>query len=423
MNGSNKEEEELHVVEIQEEPIDEDTAKAIPNTELPDTETEKKPFHIRALIWLWEFFNAYDFPILLLAFIGIAKLAPEFGAVHLAPQYTASWIAVALIFFLSGIGLKTEQYAYALSKYRFNAYILIYNFGFVSAVVAGISHALKTSGILSPYLSDGLVACGALPLAVNAVSILTIACNGDEAVAVFNEAVSNMIGVFLSPLLIRGYLGKIPGADLPTIFWKLIVRVLVPLIVGQALRMSSQKVVEFRNKYKGWFARAQKYLLVFIIYTIFCTTFNNKAGTGIGDVFTLVLVIFILQVFFLALAWTFTYMFYRDEPKLRVVGLFGPVAKTIALGIPLIQSLYPHNPRVGVYTLPILIWHPMLLVVGSIMTPVVRNFVDSEIKRVNSENVNQEEVIGDSVESYDEEAIKEDSKEDDVEVKADAAGH
>jgi sodium/bile acid cotransporter 7 len=280
------------------------------------------------------------------------------------------------------VALKTEQFVTAFAKYRFNAFVLIYNFGFVSVVVFGISRALKSAGILSPFLSDGLAACGSLPIAVNTVSLVTAGCHGDEAVAIFNEAVSNMIGVFLSPLLIRGYLGKIPGTNLPSIFWKLIVRVLVPLFVGQLVRYSSTKVVDFSTKYKAWFSRGQKYLLVFIVYTIFCKTFLKKAGTGIGDVFTLVLVIFILQVFFLTIAWSVTHIFYRDEPKLRVVGLFGPVAKTIALGIPLIQSLYESNPRVGVYTLPILIWHPMLLVLGSCLTPFVRSFVDKELERL-----------------------------------------
>ncbi len=295
-----------------------------------------------------------------------------------------------MIAVLSGVALKTEQFATACAKYRFNAYVLIFNFGFVSAVVFGISSALKSAGILSPFLSDGLVACGSLPLAVNAVSVLTAGCHGDEAVAIFDEAVSNMIGVFLSPLIIRGYLGKIPGTNLPSIFWKLIVRVLVPLFVGQLVRYSSTKVADFANKHRKWFSRGQKYLLVFIVYTIFCKTFLKKAGTGIGDVFTLVLVIFILQIFFLTVAWSFTHIFYRDQPKLRVVGLFGPVAKTIALGIPLIQSLYQNNPRVGVYTLPILIWHPMLLVVGSCLTPFVRNYVDSELERLKATPVQED---------------------------------
>jgi sodium/bile acid cotransporter 7 len=302
--------------------------------------------------------------------------------------------------------LEIEQCIYAFTRFRFNAYVLLYNFGFVSAVVFGISRGLKSSGILSPIYSDGLVLCGALPLAVNAVSILTVACHGDEAVAIFNEAVSNMIGVFLSPLLIRGYLGAIAGANLPSTFWKLIVRVIVPLVIGQILRYFSTWVVEFRNRYKVWFTRAQKYLLVYIEYTLFCTTFKKNLGTGIGDAFTLVLVVFILQVFFLTIAWAISHYFYRDLPRLRVVGLFGPVAKTTSLGIPLILSLYQSNPRATIYTLPVLIWHPMLLVVGSILTPCLRSYVEREVERVEGKPVDAVESSEES-DNGDEETPKE----------------
>lgn len=64
----------------------------------PTDSTIHISFCQRLLSFAWNVFQAYDFPILLLAFIGIAKAAPEFGAVHVAPQYTATWIAVALIF-------------------------------------------------------------------------------------------------------------------------------------------------------------------------------------------------------------------------------------------------------------------------------------------------------------------------------------
>lgn len=287
---------------------------------------------------------------------------------------------------------------------------MLYNFGFVSAVVFGVARGLKSAGVLSSYYSDGLVACGALPLAVNAVSILTGACHGDEAVAIFNEAISNMIGVFLSPLLIRGYLGKTSNADLPTIFWKLILRVLVPLVIGQMLRYLSTAVIEFRKRNDFWFGRAQKYLLVFVEYTIFCTTFKKHLGSGIGDALILVLVVFILQVFFLSLAWIISYYFYRDQPRLRIVGLFGPAAKTTSLGIPLILSLYQGNPRATIYTLPVLIWHPMLLIVGSIMTPCLRNWVDREVERVEGKTIDGDE-IGDVSEDCDEEAAEDDCDE------------
>ncbi len=97
-----------HVTEIQqgesqqvESPVDDAaTTKEDPTAETDpnSNSSENKPSYIRALLWAWKFFLTYDFPILLLASIGVAKLAPEFGAVHLAPEYSALWVAVALIF-------------------------------------------------------------------------------------------------------------------------------------------------------------------------------------------------------------------------------------------------------------------------------------------------------------------------------------
>lgn len=224
-------------------------------------------------------------------------------------------------------------------------------------------------------------------MAINAVTVLTAACHGDEAASIFNEALGNMAGVFLSPLLIRGYLGaNEQHASLPTIFWKLVVRVIVPLILGQALRMSSSKVAAFRQTYTNCFARAQKYLLIFIVYTIFCQTFQSKTGISVGQTLAVMLVIFLLQLFLLACAWLSGHLLFRHQPRLRVVALFGGVAKTIALGIPLIQSLYEHNDHVGAYALPVLIWYPMLLVIGSCLTPFVAKYVDHEVERVEQEN-------------------------------------
>lgn len=44
------------------------------------------------------FLEMYDFPILIVIFIGIAKAYPPLGAHYLVPDITASWLAVALIF-------------------------------------------------------------------------------------------------------------------------------------------------------------------------------------------------------------------------------------------------------------------------------------------------------------------------------------
>ena len=48
------------------------------------------------------------------------------------------------------------------------------------------------------------------------------------------------------------------------------------------------------------------------------------------------------------------------------------------MGVPLIGSIYEGNPSVGLYTLPLLVWYPMQLFVGSLITPQVAAYVDRQ---------------------------------------------
>ena len=46
------------------------------------------------------------------------------------------------------------------------------------------------------------------------------------------------------------------------------------------------------------------------------------------------------------------------------------------MGVPLINAIYESNPLVGLYTLPLLIWHPMQLVIGSAIAPRIAKYVE-----------------------------------------------
>ena len=47
----------------------------------------------------------------------------------------------------------------------------------------------------------------------------------------------------------------------------------------------------------------------------------------------------------------------------------------VAMGVPLINAIYEDNPLVGLYTLPLLIWHPMQLVIGTAIAPRIAEYV------------------------------------------------
>jgi sodium/bile acid cotransporter 7 len=52
------------------------------------------------------------------------------------------------------------------------------------------------------------------------------------------------------------------------------------------------------------------------------------------------------------------------------------------MGVPLISAIYEKDPLVGLYTLPLLIWHPMQLVVGSFLAPKLFVWVKAEQERL-----------------------------------------
>ena len=160
---------------------------------------------------------------------------------------------------MAGLGLKTEEFSKALLRLKFNAFVQVFNFGVVSAFVYGVSRGLG-QGVVSKDLADGMVVCASLPMTVNMVLVLTKASGGEEASAIFNAAFGNMLGVFLSPVLILGYLGVSGDIELGEVFYKLALRVLAPVCVGQLLQRYSKTVVAFVKKHKKKFKRLQMYL-------------------------------------------------------------------------------------------------------------------------------------------------------------------
>lgn len=376
---------------------------------------------------LVQFYWDQEFLILVVIVILLARAYPPLGADYLQPEITATWMAVIFIFVMAGLGLKTKELFGVLGQWKFHAVVQIFNLGVVSGSVYGISRALSELSILNTELADGMVVCASLPMTINMVLVLTKAADGDEAAAIFNAALGNMLGVFLSPVLILGYLGVEGDMEIFTVFYKLALRVLLPVAIGQVLQ-NIPAVFEFVQKHKPKFKKAQMYSLVFIVYTVFCRTFErDENGADIADIFLMILFQFILLSSFMAIAW---YIVLRwAPPRLRVMGLFGCTHKTVgkyqyrirqfltictclnfrlsssAMGIPLINAIYEERPDViGLYTLPLLIWHPMQLVLGTFLAPRLSRYVQANTNDSDGE---------DEPDKPDEEEDAESSKEDD----------
>ena len=168
---------------------------------------------------------------------------------------------------------------------------------------------------------------------------------------------------------------------------KLVYRVVIPIIFGQILQFFFPTVVKFVATHKPKFGKIQEFCLCFIVFTVFSTLFLEKREgvTTIEvkgwQVLVLALFILILLLFYMGVSWVLFGFFYSQEPDLRIMAFYGCHHKTVAMGLPLIKAIYEENPKLGLYCLPLLIWHPMQLVIGTTITAKFKKWIDAFPKK------------------------------------------
>ncbi|XP_027625743.1 sodium/bile acid cotransporter 7 isoform X2 [Tupaia chinensis] len=129
-----------------------------------------------------------------------AKLQPSIGVNGgpLKPEITVSYIAVATIFFNSGLSLKTEELTSALVHLRLHLFIQIFTLAFFPAAIWLFLQLLSITPI-NEWLLKGLQTVGCMPPPVSSAVILTKAVGGNEAAAIFNSAFGSFLEYKLTP--------------------------------------------------------------------------------------------------------------------------------------------------------------------------------------------------------------------------------
>uniref|UniRef100_A0ABI7Z0I6 Sodium/bile acid cotransporter n=1 Tax=Felis catus TaxID=9685 RepID=A0ABI7Z0I6_FELCA len=234
-----------------------------------------------------------------------AKLEPSIGVNGgpLKPEITVSYIAVATIFFNSGLSLKTEELTSALVHIKLHLFIQIFTLAFFPATIWLFLQLLSITPI-NEWLLKGLQTVGCMPPPVSSAVILTKAVGGNEAAAIFNSAFGSFLGIVVTPLLLLLFLGSSSSVPFTSIFSQLFMTVVVPLIIGQIVR---RYIKDWLERKKPPFGAVSSCVLLTIIYTTFCDTFSNPNIDL--DKFSLLLVLFIIfsiQLSFMLLTFLFS---------------------------------------------------------------------------------------------------------------------
>jgi len=274
---------------------------------------------------------------------------------------------VALILFLQGLSLAFEKVKSGAGNWRLH--LMIQGFTFVVFPLIGV-----LVDLISPRLWPGqpeavragfLYLC-VLPSTVSTSVVLTAVAGGNTASALFNAALSNISGVFLTPVLVH-LLMQSTGrtGELGPLLGKILLLTLVPFFVGMWLRRFFAARIEQR---KAWVARLSNTVILFIVYSAFCDSIVEKVwqrhglSTTIGAFAEAVL----LFAFVSGLAWSVgrALGFSRED---AIAAYFCAVKKTLAMGVPMAMLIFGQRADLSLILLPIMFYHPLQLLANGIL--------------------------------------------------------
>jgi sodium/bile acid cotransporter 7 len=271
---------------------------------------------------------------------------------------------VALIFFLHGVALSFDAMRAGVLNWRLH--LVVQGFTFLVFPLLGFALNAALDGHVVPDLKLGMFYLCALPSTVSSSVAMTAAARGNVAGAVFNATLSSLVGIFLTPLWIAVVL-KTSGQAVPLgpVVIDLLRWLVLPLAIGQALH---PWLGRFATRHKAKIGVVDRGTILLLVYTSFCDSFKQGvwSGHGAGQV---VLIAFVCAVLFtlvmvLTAAAARALAFPRED---RLAAIFCGSKKTLASGVPMAKLIFGAHPGMGLILLPIMIYHPLQLIVCGVL--------------------------------------------------------
>lgn len=292
--------------------------------------------------------------VLIILMAVLASVAPARGQ----PAVWLGWlskVSIAAVFFLHGARLSREAVLRGLVHWRLHLLILATTFGLFPALCVGI--AALPAWITPPELAGGLVLLGCLPSTIQSSIAFVGVARGNVPAAVASASASNMIGVFLTPLL-AGLLMHAKGAVSPGAFWGIVLQLLAPFVAGQIAR---PWIGGFVTAHAKALSRIDRGTILLIVYIAFSGAVVAGVWQRLGVLDLLRLLVICLGLLGVVLAATraASRMLGFDVAD-EIAIVFCGSKKSLASGAPIATALLSPA-AAGVAMIPLMVFHQIQL--------------------------------------------------------------
>ncbi|MFI7665114.1 bile acid:sodium symporter family protein [Nocardia sp. NPDC049526] len=297
----------------------------------------------------------------ILASVAVAALLPARGAAADALDWITK-IAIGVLFLLYGARLEPREALAGLRHWRLHSTVPAVTY-LIFPLIGLALHVLVPS-VLTDDLYTGVLFLCLVPSTVQSSIAFTSIARGNVAGAVVSASLSNLIGVFATPLLVMLLMDTTGNATVsPTAILAIVVQLLVPFLAGQLLRPRMTWLLRHATVTKS-VDRGSVYL---VVYAAFSAGMVEHIWSGISPQALLAIVAVCAGILSVVLTiTTFGSRLLGFARPDQIVTVFCGSKKSLATGLPMASVLFAGH-QVGLIVLPLMVFHQIQLLTCTVL--------------------------------------------------------
>jgi sodium/bile acid cotransporter 7 len=295
------------------------------------------------------------FLLLLLTTVALASILPARGDGARVADGIAD-AGIVLLFFLHGAKLSREAIWSGAKAWKLHLATLATTF--VAFPIMGL--IIGRFGLVPQDMRAGLLFLTLLPSTVQSSIAFTAIARGNVAAAVVSASFSNLLGIFLTPVLVALLMQRNGSGSLISLssVEGIVLQLLLPFVVGHLLR---PWIGGFVARHRAMIGRVDRGSILLVVYAAFSAAVVEGLWSKVSSEELIVLVglcvaMLVVILFFTLIVGRMLGLSRQDAIVLQFCGS----KKSLASGVPMAGVLFPAA-AVGPILLPIMLFHQIQL--------------------------------------------------------------
>jgi len=300
------------------------------------------------------------FTLALLATAAAGTFVPATGAALPVLKVIIA-CSIAILFFLQGARLSRETIIKGAVHWRLH--LTVFAATFILFPLLGFMLSMSLESVLAPGIAMRVLYLCLLPSTIQSSITFTSIADGNVAAAVCSASASNMMGVFLTPLLMSLLMntqGSIPLSSIGAVVGQL----LVPFLVGH---LSRPWIGSWVERHRTLTSAIDRGAILLVVYYAFGEAVVEGLWSQLGprDLAVLMALSCVLLALVLVIMTVASRLLgFSRQDEIAIV--FCGSKKSLGSGVPIASILFPPA-MIGAVILPLMLFHQIQLIVCAVL--------------------------------------------------------